>query len=107
MQSVIGLGLVQPVLDVIARDVGCDVSRYMVWMHTGQSMQIDLHDPEWQGEITKAKIKALLKGVGAAVAALTQLEWDEYNDCPNQGCTLTVNLYATEKGFGVKVGGPR
>lgn len=107
MTDAIGLGLVQPVLDVIAREVGCKIDCYMVWVEAGPSVQIDVYDADFQGDITPTKIKALFTGVGAKVAAQTQLEWDEYNNCPDQGGTLTVNIYATEKGFGVEVGWPK
>ncbi len=101
MSDAIGLGLVQLVLDVIAREVGCNVGCYQASVNAGQSVQIDLFDEAWRGELPA---RALFKAIGAAVEVHTKLPLVEMDKCANEGGTLTVRFYAAGRGFGMGMG---
>jgi hypothetical protein len=105
MTDAIGLGLVQPVLDVIAREGGCKVDCYMVLVEAG-AVQIDVYDPDWQGALPARKV---FKAIGVAVEALSKLQMIELrlidmDKCPNEGGTLSVKLTALDGGFRMSMG---
>lgn len=83
------LTLADLILKGVAEIVGCRVDIFMVQISAGDSLLIDVLDPEFGGVVPVGLLGAHLHGV---IEAATGLTIGEIGRCASEGGTLTITL---------------
>lgn len=95
VQTMLDPVLVQPMLDTIARVVGCRAGCFAVHSWHGKQLQLDVLDEDFSGIVPRATLASALC---AQVSEATGRAMESAAKCANEGGVVTVFFYVTDGG---------